>query len=152
MAAILVGAILPVLLLLVARRLWPSPGIELAADSPTFYPKRQNDHRFLILRLNLTRRARVDIEIFDEFDRPVITLVRSTTFGKGEHFCLWDGRAPRAGFLGEGSYRIVATARALTVSASSAVWVRLDTTVEPRRRAAHQVPGKGALEAETVSL
>lgn len=63
-----------------------------------------------------------------------MSLVERRPFGEGEHFRLWDGRSERGSLLQEGSYLIQATARSMTATATSAVWVRLDGTPEARRR------------------
>lgn len=107
---------------------------DITADSPTFYPNRISENRLMVLRLNLSRGARVDIDVYDEFNRHIMSLVERRPFGEGEHFRLWDGRGERGTLLNEGSYLIQATARTLTATASSAVWVRLDETPEARRR------------------
>jgi flagellar hook assembly protein FlgD len=107
---------------------------DITADSPTFYPNRNSENRLLVLRLNLSRGARVDIDVYDEFNRHVMSLVERRTFGEGEHFRLWDGRGERGELLNEGSYLIQASARSATATTTSAVWVRLDETPEPRRR------------------
>lgn len=107
---------------------------DITADYPTFYPNRASEQRLLILRLNLSRGARVDIDVYDELNRHIMSLVERRPFGEGEHFRLWDGRNERGALLGEGSYLIQATARSTTATATSAVWVRLDETPEPRRR------------------
>jgi flagellar hook assembly protein FlgD len=110
--------------------------LDITADYPTFYPNRNSEQRLLVLRLNLSRGARVDIDVYDEFNRHVMSLVERRPFGEGEHFRLWDGRSERGSLVGEGSYLIQATARTMTATATSAVWVRMDNTPEARRRTA----------------
>ncbi len=105
---------------------------EVTVDYPTFYPNRPGEQRLLILRLFMSRGATVDIDVYDEFNRHVATLVDSRKQGAGEHFRLWDGRNAAGQVLPSGSYRIQAGARTATNHASSAVWVRLDPS-QPRR-------------------
>jgi hypothetical protein len=136
----LVAAGLLTAFLFVVSRFVPPLAIDVSADFPTFYPNRPTERRLLVLRLNLTRRARVTIEVYDEFNRRVVTLVEPAVFGAGHHFRLWDGRRANGVMAGEGSYWVQATSRTLTATAKSALWVCLDGTTESRRRTLS--PGK----------
>lgn len=133
---VLVGIGVAGILILLFGKLNSPVAFDLTADYSTFYPNRASDQRLLILRLNLSRSARVDIDVYDEFHRHVASLVEKRTFGDGEHFRLWDGRNRSGQLLQEGSYLIQATARTATASSNSAVWVRLDPTSAPPRRTA----------------
>lgn len=100
----------------------------LSVDSPTFYPNRPDDSRTLTMRLDLSRAAKVTLDVYDQMDRHVASLVENRRHTGGEHFRLWDGRDSFGHVLPTGTYLIEATARTLTSSVSSAVWVRLDAT------------------------
>ncbi|MBA3534541.1 MAG: hypothetical protein H0T73_21695 [Ardenticatenales bacterium] len=102
---------------------------ELTVDHPVFYPNRPNDMRMLIVRFHLSRGAKVDITVYDEFNRQVATLMEGRKQGAGEHFRLWDGRNTVGQILPGGSYLIQAAARTPTNTATSSVWVRLDTSL-----------------------
>lgn len=99
---------------------------ELTVDHPVFYPNRPNEQRMLILRFHLSRGAKVDLHVYDEFNRRVATLMEERKQGAGEHFRLWDGRNSVGQLLPGGSYLIQAAARTPTNTATSAVWIRLD--------------------------
>jgi hypothetical protein len=142
----LVGAVLLIAFLIVVSRFIPPLAIDVSADFPTFYPNRPTERRLLVLRVNLTRRARVTIEIYDEFNRRVLTLVEPAVFGAGHHFRLWDGRRGNGALAGEGSYWVQATARTLTATNKSAVWVCLDGTTESRRRSMAPANHEAALD------
>lgn len=99
---------------------------DLTVDYPVFYPNRPTEQRMLIMRVHLSRGAKVDLDIYDEFNRHVATLMEQRGLSSGEHFRLWDGRNSVGQLLQGGSYLVQATARTATNTATSAVWVRLD--------------------------
>jgi hypothetical protein len=100
--------------------------LDLGVDEPVFYPNRSDARRVLVARLSLSRRARVTINVHDEFNRHVATLVEERWLGAGKHFRMWDGRGRSGALLPEGSYLIEATARSRFNKATSSAWVRLD--------------------------
>ncbi|MDQ4076519.1 MAG: hypothetical protein M3220_09770 [Chloroflexota bacterium] len=109
---------------------------ETTVDYPIFYPSRACGQRMLIVRMSLSRGAKVDIDIYDELNRHVITLVADRKHEAGKHFRLWDGRNAVGKILPAGSYLIQVVARTTTSSATRAVWVRLDPSdVAPRSSA-----------------
>lgn len=117
---------------LVGGALWLFGGLsspiafDLNVDYPVFYPNRPTERRMLIMRMNLSRGAKIDLDVYDEFNRHIATLVDARKMSNGEHFRLWDGRNNIGETLHGGSYLIQATARTATNTATSAVWVRLD--------------------------
>lgn len=117
---------------LVGGSLWLFGGLsspiafDLTVDYPVFYPNRPTERRMLITRMNLSRGAKIDLDVYDEFNRHIATLVEGRKMSNGEHFRLWDGRNNIGQTLHGGSYLVQATARTATNTATSAVWVRLD--------------------------
>ena len=102
---------------------------ELTTDYPVFYPNRSTEHRMLVMRLYLSRAVKIDLDVYDEFNRHIVTLVDSDKKSAGEHFSLWDGRNALGQLLQGGSYLIQATAQTSNTP-TSAVWVRLDPSPE----------------------
>ena len=99
---------------------------ELTADYPVFYPNRPTERRMLIMRMHLSRGAKVDLDVYDEFNHHIVTLIDRNKKSAGEHFRLWDGRNALGQLLQGGSYLIQATAHTATNTTTSALWVRLD--------------------------
>ncbi len=91
--------------------------------------------------MHLSRGAKVDVDVYDEFNRPVVTLMTHRSLASGEHFRFWDGRNAVGQLLPGGSYLIQATARTATNTATSAVWVRLEPS---RGRGASLRAGRSA--------
>jgi hypothetical protein len=107
--------------------------LDLTVDEPVFYPHRSDAQRMLVARLSLSRRATVTINVRDEFNRHITTLVEERRLAAGKHFRMWDGRGRSGALLPEGSYLIEAIARARWNRATSSAWVRLDpSTHNPR--------------------
>ncbi len=98
---------------------------ELTTDYPVFYPNRATERRMLVMRLYLSRAVKVDLDVYDEFNRHIVTLIDTESKSAGEHFRLWDGRNTLGQLLQGGSYLIQATAHT-SGNTTSAVWVRLD--------------------------
>ncbi len=118
--------LLPLFFLLVA---WVRPlRFSLSVENPVFYPFRPDDSRLLIMRLDLSRGARVTLRVYDQQDRLVATIVEKRKHSSGEHYRLWDGRDEAGNVLPSGSYLIEATASTRLISATSAAWVYLDAT------------------------
>jgi len=99
---------------------------ELTTDYPVFYPNRATERRMLVMRLYLSRDVKVDLDVYDEFNRHIVTLIDADKKSAGEHFSLWDGSNALGQLLQGGSYLIQATAHTSTNTTTSAVWVRLD--------------------------
>lgn len=99
---------------------------ELTTDYPVFYPNRATERRMLVMRLYLSRDVKIDLDVYDEFNRHIVTLIDADKKSAGEHFSLWDGRNALGQLLQGGSYLIQATAHSSSNPPTSAVWVRLD--------------------------
>ncbi|HYN87284.1 MAG TPA: FlgD immunoglobulin-like domain containing protein [Ardenticatenaceae bacterium] len=125
---ILIGIGVPLLFLIVLA-VWRRPvHLSLSVDRPNLTPNQPGQHRTLTMRLDLSRAARVSLDVYDQMDQHVTTLVEDRRHSGGEHFRLWDGRDRTGQILPAGNYQIEATARTLAGSVTSAVWVQLDPT------------------------
>lgn len=102
----------------------------LSVDHPIFYPSRRSQKRLLVVRFHLNRPAKVRLDVYDEFNRHLVTLVAGRRLAAGEHFRLWDGRGSMGQRLPAGSYLIQGSARERTRSRADELWVRLDPTGE----------------------
>ncbi|MDQ7029197.1 MAG: FlgD immunoglobulin-like domain containing protein [Ardenticatenia bacterium] len=149
-------ALLPLFFLLVA---WMRPlRFSLSVENPVFYPFRPDDSRLLIMRLDLSRGARVTLRVYDQQDRLVATIVEKRKHSSGEHFRLWDGRDEAGHVLPSGSYLIEATASTRLISATSAARVYLDATppmigtVTREERSSTSTGTTAYVEGEAVDL
>lgn len=120
-------ASLPLFFILVT---WLRPlHFSLSVENPVFYPKRPDDDaRLLVMRLNLSRGARVTLDVYDKSDNHRATIVEKRKHSGGEHYRVWDGRDEAGNVLPSGSYLVEATAHTLFTSVTSAVWVYVDAT------------------------
>ncbi|MGB0383785.1 MAG: FlgD immunoglobulin-like domain containing protein [Ardenticatenaceae bacterium] len=116
---------------------------ELTTDYPVFYPNRADEQRMLIMRMYLSRAAKVDLDVYDEFNRHIVTLIDADKKSVGEHFRLWDGRNALGDLLQGGSYLVQATASTTTNSPTRAVWVRLDPSPSPVKAEARTTTTQG---------
>ena len=99
----------------------------LSVENPVFYPKRPDDDaRLLVMRLDLSRGARVTLDVYDKSDNHLATIVEKRKHSGGEHYRVWDGRDEAGEVLPSGSYLVEATAHTLFTSVTSAVWVYVD--------------------------
>lgn len=123
-------AILPALVLVAGTILaswmlfggWLSPiAISFAADRSVMYPGPQGDLDPVLLSLELSRSAKVTVDVWNERDEVVATLAYRRKRGEGEHILVWDGRNDDGRSAPSGIYEIEATASTLTTSVSSTV-------------------------------
>lgn len=141
---------LPLLLLLAAW--WRPLRFSLSVENPVFYPFHSDDSRLLVMRLELSRSARVTINVYDQMDRLVATVVEKRRFGGGEHFRLWDGRDEIGQVLPSGSYLIEATASTGLSSVTSTAWVYLDATPPMLGTVTRDEQGTTYVDGEAVDL
>ena len=92
----------------------------------------------VILSLGLSRTASTTVEVLDEQDRPLATLLYRRRRDSGNHYLVWDGYDDYGRPAPPGSYIIQAVASTLTANASSAVQVNVASepseTLPARRR------------------
>lgn len=118
---------------------WRQPvSISLTADRQNLYPGRPGEGEVVILSLGLSRTASTTVEVLDEQDRPLATLLYRRRRDSGDHYLVWDGYDDYGRPAPPGSYIIQAVASTLTATASSAVQVNValepSETLPARRR------------------
>jgi flagellar hook assembly protein FlgD len=119
-----VGAILVSWLLLGG---WLSPiAISFAADRSVIQADPQGNAEPLLLSLDLSRPAKVTVDIWDGNDELVATLLYRRKRGAGEHVLVWDGYDDAGSLVPYGVYEVEATAGTLTTSVSSSVSVHVE--------------------------
>jgi flagellar hook assembly protein FlgD len=105
---------------------WRQPvSLSLNADRQIFYPGRPEEGEVVILSLGLSRTASTTVEVLDEQDRPLATLLYRRRRDSGNHYLVWDGYDDYGRPAPPGSYIIQAVASTLTATASSAVQVNV---------------------------
>jgi len=105
---------------------WRQPvSLSLTADRQAFYPGRPEEGEVVILSLGLSRTASTTVEVLDEQDRPLATLLYRRRRDSGSHYLVWDGYDDYGRPAPPGSYIIQAVASTLTATASSAVQVNV---------------------------
>ena len=125
---------------------WMSPvSVSFSADRQTLSADAHGRTNPLLLKLTLSRPAKVTVEVWSETDDLVTTLLYRRKRGAGDHVLVWDGRGDGGNAVSNGVYEIEASARTLTTSVSSSVRVSVDTP-----RPAH-VSRLTARERQTVS-
>ena len=106
---------------------WLSPiSISFAADRPALHPVPDGNADPLLLSLDLSRAAKVTVDVWDAGDELVATLLYKRKRGAGEHILMWDGYDDAGSFAAFGEYEVEATASTLTTSVSSSVRVRVE--------------------------
>jgi hypothetical protein len=106
---------------------WLSPiAISFAADRPALHPVPEGSADPLLLSLDLSRAAKVTVDVWDANDELVATLLYKRKRGAGEHILRWDGYDDSGTFVAFGEYEIEATASTFTTSVSSSVRVRVE--------------------------
>lgn len=109
---------------------WLSPiSISFAADRPALFPDTNGNADPVLLNLDLSRAAKVTVDVWDQNDELVATLLYRRRRDSGEHILVWDGRDDDGKAVPLGLYEVEATASTLTTSVSSTVQVRVDTQV-----------------------
>ena len=105
---------------------WLRPiSISFATDRPALHPVPDGNADPLLLSLDLSRAAKVTVDVWDAEDELVATLLYKRKRGAGEHILMWDGYDDAGAFVAYGEYEIEATASTFTTSVSSSVRVRV---------------------------
>jgi flagellar hook assembly protein FlgD len=105
---------------------WRQPvSLSLTADRQTIYPGPPREGEVIILSLGLSRAASTTVEVLDEQDRLLTTLLYRRRRDSGNHYLVWDGYDDYGRPAPPGSYVIHAVASTLTATASSAVQVNV---------------------------
>jgi flagellar hook assembly protein FlgD len=106
---------------------WLSPiSIAFSADRPIIQPDPNEYVEPLLLSLELSRPARVTVDVWDEDDQLVGTLLYRRRRGSGGHVLVWDGCDDQGVVVPAGVYEIEATASTFTTAVSSSVRVEVE--------------------------
>jgi flagellar hook assembly protein FlgD len=106
---------------------WLSPiAISFAADRPVMRPDPRGDVEPLILSLEISRAAKVTVDVWNAQDELVSTLLYRRKRGGGEHILVWDALDDAGELVPYGVYEIEATASTLTTSVSSSVSLQVE--------------------------
>ena len=107
---------------------WLSPiSISFSSDRSVIYPDAQSSVEPALLSLDLSRSAKVTVDVWDQEDKLVATLLYRRKRGAGEHVLVWDGKDDQGNVVSMGVYEAEATASTLTTSVGSTVQIRVDT-------------------------
>jgi hypothetical protein len=106
---------------------WMRPiSISFASDRPALHPDAQGNVEPVLLTLDLSRTARVTVDVWDDRDELVATLLYKRQRGAGEHVLVWDGYDDGGQLAGYGTYEVEATASTLTTSVRSSVRIGVE--------------------------
>jgi flagellar hook assembly protein FlgD len=115
---------LPLILLLAFYRLRPVSLI-LSVDRRAFAPGVPGEGKVLILSLDLSKAARVSLEVLDQHGRPMATILSNRRRSGGEHHFFWDGYDDYGRPVSPGEYVIQAMAGTPAANVTSAVQVTI---------------------------
>jgi len=137
-----VGAILASWLLLGG---WLSPiAISFAADRQDLIPDQWGNGEPVLLSLDLSRAAKVTVDVWNREDELMATLLYRRKRGAGAHILTWDGCDDEGYVVPAGMYEVEATASTLTTAVRSAVRVRVETARVKRQTAGVERTVRGA--------
>ncbi len=114
---------------LIALAFWLALGSWYGPNGLTFvspYPFLSTDpleHHDVPLRLTLDRAARVKVQVWNEEDELVTTLIDRRRWHAGEHELAWDGTDRLGQLVPEGAYEIEATASTIFTNVSNRLQV-----------------------------
>jgi hypothetical protein len=109
---------------------WLSPiAVSFAADRPVIHPDPQGNIEPILLSLDMSRSAKVTVDVWNETDELVATLLYRRKRGAGEHVLVWDGRDDDGRVVPFGAYEVEATASTLTTSVGSSVQVQMEAAM-----------------------
>jgi hypothetical protein len=102
-----------------------SVSLRLHTDRANFAPTGRGER--LQIQFNLSKSARVTVQVMDGQGHVVATLLRSVPRGAGDHQITWDGATIGGGLAAAGGYTIIASARTLASNVTSSAPVALQT-------------------------
>jgi len=112
---------------------WLSPiAVSFSADRQALRADAEGNLAPILLRLNLSRPATVTVDVWNQADALVNTLLYRRKRGAGDHVLVWDGRQEDGQLAPDGVYEVEASARTLTTTVSSSVRVAVDTAQQLR--------------------
>jgi flagellar hook assembly protein FlgD len=116
--------LLPLILLLAFYRLRPV-ALVLSVDRRAFAPGVPGEGKVLVLSLDLSKSARVTLEVLDRYGRPLATILRGRRRNAGEQHFFWDGYDDYGRPAPPGEYVIQAVAGTPSAQVTSAVHVTI---------------------------
>jgi len=124
---------------------WLSPiAISFSADRSIMDPDPQGNVEPVLLSLVLSRSAKVTVDIWNERDELVSTLLYRRKRGSGQHMLVWNGLDDEGMVVPFGSYEVEATASTLTTSVSSSVRLEFQSA-SPRLVERRQSSGRASI-------
>lgn len=113
---------LPLIVFLAFYRLRPV-SLVLSVDRRSFTPGVPGEGKVLILSLDLSKAARVTLEVLDQYGRPLATILHNRRRSAGEQHFFWDGYDDYGRPVSPGEYVIQAVAGTPAANVTSAVQV-----------------------------
>lgn len=122
------------LILVLAYYLTRPVSLALSTDQNSFRPGLPEEGKVLILSLNLSKSSRTTIEVLDEFNRPLATILHRRQRGAGFHRFYWNGYDDHGRVLKPGTYFVqaVASTPAGNVTSTVPVTIEEDAVVHSR--------------------
>jgi flagellar hook assembly protein FlgD len=134
--------VLPLLFLLVFYRLRPV-SLVLSVDRRSFSPGVPGEGKALVLYLELSKSARVSLEVLDQYGKPLATILRNRRRSAGQQHFFWDGYDDYGRPAPPGEYVIQAVAGTPAAQVSSAVRVNVQEDVLVHGVAGRRRAGEG---------
>jgi flagellar hook assembly protein FlgD len=100
--------------------------LALSVDQPIFTPGGFGDENMLAISLDLSKTARVSLEVFDQQGNPRATILFNRRKMGRRHIFYWNGYDDRGLALPPGDYTLQAEAGAPPLQVSSAVQIRIE--------------------------
>jgi flagellar hook assembly protein FlgD len=111
--------------------------LSLSIDQPIFAPGGFADENMLAISLDLSKTARVSLEIIDQQGQTRATILHNRRKMGRRHVFYWNGYDDRGQLLPPGDYTLQAEAGAPPLQVTSAVQIRLERQIGVQ---AQQVP------------
>jgi flagellar hook assembly protein FlgD len=106
--------------------------LSLSVDSPAFVPGTPGNEKTLSILLDLSKTARVSLEVLDHQGYPRASILQNRRKIGRRHVFHWNGYDDRGTLLPAGEYTIRAEAGAPPLQVTSSVQVRLERPLQPQ--------------------
>ncbi|MFQ5611206.1 MAG: FlgD immunoglobulin-like domain containing protein [Anaerolineae bacterium] len=126
------------LLILLGYYLTRPVSLVLASDQNSFTPGLPEEGKVLILSISLSKASRATIEVLDEYNRPLATILHRRQRGTGEHRFYWNGYDDHGRVLRPGSYVVQAKASTPAGDVTSAVPITIEQDPVVHGRYSHR--------------
>lgn len=125
------------------------PSVTVIADEPLFSPTDDGNQDTVIITYHVSDQASVTVDVLDEGNRVVRTLLRNKEQAPGRYSITWDGRDEGGGTVPDGNYRIRVAAKGESGTGYNNTQVTVDTQ-PPVIRLANIPDGMQVKDAELV--